>query len=52
MKLLSLIFGLMLVNFSFAGEVETDCPAMNQNREKITVAKTGTKAKTRSATAQ
>ena len=35
MKALILILCLGLTSFAFAAEVDTDCPAMNQNREKI-----------------
>lgn len=35
MKVLILMMSLMITSVSFATEVETQCPAMNQNREKI-----------------
>lgn len=35
MKALILILCLGLTSFAFAAEVDTDCPAMNQSREKI-----------------
>ena len=34
MKVLLFIIGFCIVSASFAAEVETECPAMSQNREK------------------
>ncbi|WP_408098534.1 hypothetical protein ACJVC5_06365 [Peredibacter sp. HCB2-198] len=35
MKALIFIVCMCIVSVSMAGEVETDCPAMNESREKI-----------------